>query len=266
MKPSSSLVRISKKALNFGGSVGRVRREDGLAAASREAARWISDVTFRPVTSLRQRRHDRRLGIWTPGEPDGPDHAPLDRDVAAAATHRDSIAYGPTPAHHFIRMLRSLPVNVPADFTFVDIGCGKGLTLCLASDHGFRPVIGVELDPRLVDIARDNVRAFLAQHRWPEAERVIDVVHHDAADYELPAGSTVAFMFHPFGESTMRAVVKNIQRSLEQSPRPFYVAYFNPVHREVLDESPMMRRLSKNTRWALYEASASTWTETHTSE
>jgi hypothetical protein len=115
-----------------------------------------------------------------------------------------------------------------------------------------------------VDIARDNVRAFLAKRRWPE--RVIDVVHHDAANYELPAGPTVAFMFHPFGESTLRAVIKNIERSLEQSPRAFYVAYYNPVHREVLDESPMLRRLSKNARWSLYETSASIRTETYTPE
>jgi predicted RNA methylase len=265
MKPSTSLVRtIKAKWLNFSGAVGRARREEGLDAALIEAARWISDVTFRPATSLRQRRLDRRLGIRTRAEPYGPGHASLDPEVMATATYRDSLAYGPTPAHHFIRMLRSLPVNVPADFTFVDIGCGKGVTLCLAADHGFQTVIGVELDPRLVDIARDNVRAFLAKRRWPE--RVIDVVHHDAANYELPAGPTVAFMFHPFGESTLRAVIKNIEQSLEQSPRPFYVAYYNPVHREVLDESPMLRRLSKNARWALYETSASIRTETYTPE
>jgi predicted RNA methylase len=257
MKQSTSPVKA--KWLNFSGAVGRARRVDGLAAALREAARWIADVTFRPVTILRQRRLDRRLGVRTHGEPSGPAHTPLDPEVTAAGTYHDSLAYVPTPAHHFIRMLRSLPVDVPADFTFVDIGCGKGLTLLLASDHGFQPVIGVELDPRLADIARDNVRAFLAQ--TPHHGRVIDVVHHDAADYELPAGPTVAFMFNPFGESTLRAVVKNIERALEQSPRPFFVAYYNPVHQEVLDESPMLRRLSRGERWALYETSASTRAE-----
>lgn len=255
MKPATGLVQALKdKSLNFSGSVVRARREEGWAAASSEAARWFSDVAFRPVTNQRQRRLDRRLGIGTRGEPDGPAHAPLDLGVMAGATFRDSIAYGPTPAHHFIRMLRSLPISTPADFTFVDIGCGKGLTLCLASDEGFQPVIGVELDPRLVDIARNNVRAFLGQRQGPE--RDIDVVLHDAADYMLPLGPTVVFMFHPFGASTLRAVVKNMERSLAQSPRPFYVAYYNPVHREVLDESPMLRRLSKNTRWALYETTA----------
>ena len=144
---------------------------------------------------------------------------------------------------------------IPANFTFVDIGCGKGLTLLLASDYGFRSVIGVELDPRLVEIARRNVRAFITPRS--RHGRVIDVVHHDAANYEFPAGApTVAFMFNPFGEDTLRAVLANMQRSLEQSPRPFYVAYYNPCHHEVLDESPILRRLSKNTRWALYETAA----------
>jgi SAM-dependent methyltransferase len=257
MKLSTSLERtVKSKWLNFSGAVGRARREDGLAAAFGQAARWIGDVIFRPVSILRQLRLDRRLGVRTRGERSGPANEPLDSEVIAAATYRDSIAYGPTPAHHFIRLLSSLPVDVTSDFTFVDIGCGKGLTLLLASDHGFQPVIGVELDPRLVDIARDNVQTFLAQPS--RHERVIDVVQHDAADYEFPEGPTVAFMFHPFGESTLRAVVKNMERSLKRSPRPFYVAYYNPVHRDVLDESPMMRRLSKNTRWALYEASTST--------
>jgi SAM-dependent methyltransferase len=253
MKPLTSLERTVKaKWLNFSGAVGRARREDGLPAASGQAARWIADVTFRPVSILRQIRLDRRLGVRTRGEPSGPANEPLDPEVIAAATYRDSIAYGPTPAHHFLRLLSSLPIAVAADFTFVDIGCGKGLTLLLASDHGFQPVIGVELDPRLVDIARDNVRTYLAEPA--RHERVIDVVQHDAADYELPPGPTIAFMFNPFGESTLRDVVKNMERSLRRSPRPFYLAYYNPVHREVLDESPMLRRLSKNTRWALYEA------------
>ena len=43
-----------------------------------------------------------------------------------------------------------------SNFTFVDLGCGKGRALIAASEHGFARIIGVEFAKSLVDIARKN--------------------------------------------------------------------------------------------------------------
>ena len=56
-------------------------------------------------------------------------------------------------------MLSALPIDY-RDFTFIDIGSGKGRTLLMASDYPFRRIIGVELLPELHRIAQENVRKY----------------------------------------------------------------------------------------------------------
>jgi SAM-dependent methyltransferase len=247
MRQATNLVRAAnEKWSNLSYAVRRARREDGLTAASRLATRWVVEGMARPVTEFRQHRLDRRLGIETVREPE------VGAEVVSAARYVDGNYYMPAPPDQFTKMLRSLPIDTPHDFTFVDFGCGKGLTLLLAAAHGFQPVVGVELDSRLVAVARENVQAFAANSLRHAA--VIDVIHKDGADYELPARPAVAFLFNPFGAATLRVVVDSMERSLMRTPRPFFVAYYNPVHREIFDECPLLRRLSATTRWVLYEA------------
>src|SRR6516225_2482490 len=38
------------------------------------------------------------------------------------------------------------------DYTLVDIGCGKGRVLMLATEYTFREIVGIELNPGLVKI------------------------------------------------------------------------------------------------------------------
>jgi SAM-dependent methyltransferase len=149
-------------------------------------------------------------------------------------------------------MLNSLPISQPSEYAFVDLGCGKGLTLMLAAKYGFGSVLGVELDPRLAGIARNNIAGFGA--RSPAYGKIIEVVDGDAARTSLPLMPTVIFTFNSFGRATLSDVVDNLQRSLTSAPRPVFIAYYNPVHRRVLDERPFLRRLASSTRWALYEA------------
>ena len=40
---------------------------------------------------------------------------------------------------------------------FVEVGCGKGRVLLIASRYNFNKIIGIEFSPELVDIARSNV-------------------------------------------------------------------------------------------------------------
>ena len=237
---------VSRKRANFSQAVRRSRDEDGVGAATRLAVRWVGEGTMRPISDLRQRLLDRRLGVET-RRADGPD-----AEAMAVARYVDGNPYAPTPARQFTRMLASLPIDEPSEFTFVDLGCGKGLTLMLAAEHGFPTVVGVELDRRLAEVAGSNVRSFVA--RSPDLAGVIEVVTGDAAGFPLPAGPVVVFLFNSFGEATLSAVVETVERSLTRSPRPLFVAYYNPVHRDVLDRSAMLRRLAHTTRWALYEA------------
>ena len=99
------------------------------------------------------------------------------------------------------RWQASNPAHALTAYTFIDIGCGKGRALLLASEAGFREVVGVELNPSLVAVAQANVDLWVAagKPRCP-----IRIVQGDAAEFAWPAGPCVVFLFNPFGAPLMR--------------------------------------------------------------
>src|SRR5712691_7133679 len=56
--------------------------------------------------------------------------------------------YQPTEPVLFEEMLASIKIDF-RNFTFIDLGSGKGRVLLLASDYPFRQIVGVELLPAL---------------------------------------------------------------------------------------------------------------------
>ena len=53
------------------------------------------------------------------------------------------------------------------DFTFLDLGSGKGRTLLMASDYPFRRIVGVELLHSLHQIAQENLRLYKSEsQKW----------------------------------------------------------------------------------------------------
>jgi SAM-dependent methyltransferase len=151
------------------------------------------------------------------------------------AAHTDSNYYEATPARPFLRLLKSLPLDSLSNYTFIDLGCGKGLALVLAAKDGFKRVVGLELDPQLLESARINVHSFRKRVCTSSS---VELIRADAVRYKFPPEPTVVFLFNPFGEQTMREVARNIQQSLEEERRPLIVAYINPLHEHVFDEIP----------------------------
>ena len=78
------------------------------------------------------------------------------------------------------------------------------------------------------------------------------MVEGDATHFDLPTEPSVIYLYNPFGPQTMRDVVRNVDRSLTDRPRPLFVTYVNPLHRHVWDESSTLRRLAGNRHWAVY--------------
>jgi SAM-dependent methyltransferase len=169
------------------------------------------------------------------------------------------IEYQPTPAREFRRMARALHI-APENFTFVDFGCGKGRTLLLAAQAGFRRVTGVDYAPKVLAAAQRNIAIF--QARAPETR--FETVRQDAVEYEFPAGDCVLFFFNPFNEKVMGPVVENLRRSHAANPRRFYVILYNcPKQYPLFDSLPFLRRLARRSRrrgwltqticeWAVY--------------
>lgn len=146
-------------------------------------------------------------------------------------------------------VLASLPE--PARYAFVDIGCGKGRPLVVATEFPFRRVVGVELAPHLAQLARTNAASIAARH---PGRRPIEIEAGNATSVLAPADRVVYFLYNPFGRSLVKALVEHVERQLQHSLEHAFFVCYNPVHAEVLDQSPHFARWSAQTnRYAAEE-------------
>jgi len=136
--------------------------------------------------------------------------------------------YQPTERMLFHEMMDALARHTNLDFgefTFVDLGSGKGRALLMASDYPFRQIIGVELLPALHQIALQNV----AQYRSDSQKCfLLASVCADATTFPFPEDPIVVYLFNPFPESGLRRAIANLEQNLRRKPRPAYVLYHNP--------------------------------------
>lgn len=124
----------------------------------------------------------------------------------------------------FRRALRLIQAEIePGDFTFVDLGCGKGRAVILAWEYGFREIVGVDISPSLVDCARRN----LARTHTGNAR----IVCQNASAFQFPPGNLVVYLFHPFTGPVFRQTMGNLCRSASGD---VWLVYINPVEKLVL--------------------------------
>src|SRR5690606_37629429 len=67
--------------------------------------------------------------------------------------------YVPTTASIIYEIIGSLDLH-PNEFTFVDMGSGKGRALLVASEFAFKKIVGIEISDELHRIAERNVELF----------------------------------------------------------------------------------------------------------
>jgi len=151
-----------------------------------------------------------------------------------------STAYAGAPPSAFTQALARLPIRYE-DFSFVDVGCGKGRALLIAAEFAFPRLVGVELSDELCTIARANIAIALD----PEPASRISVINQDATKIIYPDGPLLLFLYNPFGSPILRRVLKNLERQVQESPRPVYLLYgWDPGYKEVMESFPFLRRIS----------------------
>lgn len=136
------------------------------------------------------------------------------------------------------RWLQTLPAsNSVADYTFIDVGSGKGRGLLLASELPFHEVIGIEFSEDLTVIARKNVE------KWRRAGRArcdIRVVHQEVTEFHWPQTPLVVFLYNPFGHTVLRQLLTQLQRAAAAGSVPVDILYANPDCSFVLDRHPAL--------------------------
>lgn len=136
-------------------------------------------------------------------------------------------------------VLASLPD--PSAYAFVDIGCGKGRPLVVASEFAYQRIIGVEWSPQIAALARANADIIAARH--PGRAR-IEIEVGDATIVRAPATSVVFYMYHAFNRELVAALASNLERQLQADLEHAFVVYYDPVHSAVFDQSSQFARWS----------------------
>ncbi len=204
----------------------------GLAARVTPLRRTIVAVYLwlRPRNRVNERSpFDRALGIDTTGF--------LPRFLLSSGHAADAHAnpyLGCVPGT-MRRVFARIPQ--PERWAFIDLGCGKGRALAVASELPFRSLIGLELSPDLVRVARAN--AGIIGRRHPD-RTPIEVLQGDASQPAI-AGPTVLMLFHSFGPALVARLLDVIEAAA-RAGTPVLLVYLNPVHGHLADARPGLSR------------------------
>jgi Histone methylation protein DOT1 len=156
--------------------------------------------------------------------------------------------YQPTEPALFREMMASLPIAFD-EFTFVDIGSGKGRTLLMASEYPFRKIMGVELIAQLHRVAEENIRAYKsATQRCSQ----IEAVCADACEFAFPSGPLLLYLFNPLPVAGMRRMVANLEKSLAENPRIVWVLYHNPLLEHVIGEKAGFVKVGGSEQYSVF--------------
>ena len=158
-------------------------------------------------------------------------HVDLRHDPTETDTERTHY-YADSGGLEFDRIIAGF--NITADDAIVDFGCGKGGVLISLSKFPFAKIVGVEIDPELVEIANRNLRTLKISNA------VIECC--DAAAFGPLEEYNYFYFFDPFPCAVMMDVLKNIEQSIRAQPRRVTLIYLNPSCHDLLEASDVFRK------------------------
>ncbi|MBI1201918.1 MAG: hypothetical protein GC182_05330 [Rhodopseudomonas sp.] len=188
-------------------------RQDGAVGIFRQI---ISRALYFAHWRLHDVRRDRRETHQT-----SPFYVVNEEELLGSVPAERERVYRPFPRLTFRWSVDSLGIE-PAEFTFVDVGSGRGRILLAAAELGFRKVLGLEYARTLHEEACRNIADY-PQERLSTDE--IASLHVDAKEYEFPPGNLVAFFFNPFKGHALDKVVRELIESSRRSDRMAYIIY-----------------------------------------
>lgn len=194
----------------------------GLKETLRLPARRLTEPPgprFTPITHP----FDTQYGVDTSG---------LIGGVHLASNHPHDIfttAYYAIPPSRLRAMLDrwlATPPQPPIHhYTFIDIGCGKGRAVMLASQLPFKEAIGVELNPALAQTATANLKIWQSTGHPACPTRILN---QDAATFTLPATPCLVYLYNPFTTHIMQQLIQHLDQTFTAHPQPLDILYFTP--------------------------------------
>ena len=127
-----------------------------------------------------------------------------------------------------------------SEFVFLDLGCGKGKPLMVAAAYPFKRLIGVDISPACIAVARRNVARYGPERIDPGR---VELRVGDAQDVEFPPEPLVLYLYNPFPAAVLERVMARLAVSLQARPRPAAIAYVNPHALAAVTRSGLFERV-----------------------
>ena len=187
---------------------------------------WLADEWYwRRFTS----RHRKQIPINLAFDREHGVETAMELPLAAAGVPLAEVeggngVYRPLTEALFRTSIASIRIDA-TQFTFVDIGSGKGKVMFMAADLPFRRVVGIEYAQGLHQVAVRNISAYRSV---TQQCRNLEAVHGDALQYRLPEGPLILFTFNALSKELMRALLLKLDQEVAADPgRPFFFIYTN---------------------------------------
>jgi SAM-dependent methyltransferase len=187
----------------------------------------LFDVLFHATMRAADRVFDWRYGIETAVE------RRYGLDEVAGTRFGDPETNMPS---YYLRLWALRRFLAPAsDDVFADVGCGSGRALFVFARAGVRCCRGIEFYGPACRLAAKNAA------RFGSRGAPVEIIHADAAEFPF-SDETLVFLFNPFGRATLRAMLDDLRASLIARPRRVRIGYYHPLHADLLDATPWLRR------------------------
>ena len=198
---------------------------------------------------------DKKYGVMTSGFTESFEAGITDETARSLA-----VGYVPTREVVIRHILKNTTKGLDLkEYSFIDLGCGKGRTLIVASQLPFKEVIGVELSPLHCKVAMANVEGYLSNGRHPVLCRNVRVDCVNAADFEFPDTNLLVYMYRPFIGPIFKSVADRVRHFQAVSGRRVLIAYSCPHEELMLEQySGFVKRteyqvISIDYSWSLWE-------------
>ncbi|HEV8023133.1 MAG TPA: class I SAM-dependent methyltransferase [Candidatus Lustribacter sp.] len=143
-------------------------------------------------------------------------------------------------------MLDAVPL-APERATLVDVGAGLGRVVLHAARRPYRQIVGIELSPALIEVAKDNRAAY----RGELACRDIRLVRADAATFAFPRGNLVVYLYNPFRAEVLAPILDRLSAGPR---REVVLVYHTPIERATVDAHPAFELIADLGFGLIYQA------------
>ena len=161
-------------------------------------------------------------------------HVDLKHDPTETDTERTHY-YADSGGLEFDKIIAGF--GITGEDAIVDFGCGKGGVLISLSKFPFAKIVGVEIDPALVEIANRNLRTLNISNAMVEC--------CDAAAFGPLEDYNYFYFFDPFPCVVMQDVLNNIEQSIRIRPRKVTLIYLNPSCHDLVTSSDVFSKVQE---------------------